>query len=377
MRSTSINKADDALDGWLNTPADNPRSQRIISMSFFSNVVALFIKGTVGILCGSQVLVADAVHTLSDVIGFGVNYVGLRTMSPSSDTATFIQSTLIGTIVLLSGVWIFADNTVLLLTSEPLHPGLLGLVVAGASILTNCYLFVCSRRVSRESNDSNTFICMVQNKTNLFASCLAFAGMLLADLGFVVFDPICALVVGCLLFKASFDVFQHTAAKQSSLVASHKPFVLVTVGTLACCIVGFFVHDFLAREEVILVPAQGIAMTSPVDSVLGRADYFIILNADNTVTTVPNSTRYASGDVSDVFIGTVKINKVNTVLASKIGTEMFSDLQSEGVKMYYIDRLGTVGQILSDYRKGAFRLARSSNVAKGYGRNTMRWLRPW
>ena len=43
MRSTSINKADDALDGWLNTPADNPRSQRIISMSFYSNVVALFI----------------------------------------------------------------------------------------------------------------------------------------------------------------------------------------------------------------------------------------------------------------------------------------------------------------------------------------------
>ena len=377
MESMIIDKEQDPLDGWLSGPAHTPGSHRVISLSLLSNAVALFIKGSVGILCGSQALVADAVHTLSDVFGFGVNYVGSRTTSPGSDTVPLIQGILIGTIVFLSGVWIFADNTVLLLSGEPLHPGLLGLVVAALSILVNCYLFACSRRASRESSDSNTFICMVQNETNLLSSCLAFAGMLLADLGLVVFDPICALAVGCLLFKASYEVFQHTFAEQSSLALSHKRYILTTVGVPACGIVGFFVHGAFMREEVILVPAQGIAMTSPVDSVLGRADYYVILNADKTVTTVASDARNVSGDVSDNFIGTVRINKVNTVLASKIGTEMFSDLQSASVRMYYFDRPGTVEQIVSDYRDGAFQRARTSNVAKGYGRNKIRWLRPW
>lgn len=377
MHSINIDNRDDSLDSMLSGTACTPRSQRLISISFFTNAVALFVKGGVGILCGSQALVADAVHTLSDVFGFGVNYVGARATSSCTDTGSFFQGALIGTIVFLSGVWIFADNTVLLLSAEPLHPGLLGLVVAGVSILVNCYLFACSRRASGESNDSNTFICMVQNETNLFSSCLAFAGMLLADLGLVIFDPICALAVGCLLFKASYEVFQHTFAEQSSLALSHKRRVLATAGALALCIVGFFVHGTFMRDEVILVPAQGIAMTSPVDSVLGRADYYVILNPDKTVTTVTSGARYVSGDVSDNFIGTVRINKVNTVLASKIGTEMFSDLRSAGVRMFYFDQPGTVEQIIADYRNGAFQRARTSNVAKGYGRNKVRWLRPW
>lgn len=372
-----IDKEAGSLDVWPSDPPRAPAGRRIVSISLLSNTVALCIKGSVGVLCGSQALVADAVHTLSDVFGFGVNYVGSRGASPSSDTASFIQGILIGAIVFLSGVWIFADNTVLLLAGEPMHPGLLGLVVAGVSILANCYLFACSRRASRNSNDSSLFICVVQNETNLFSSCLAFVGMLLADLGLVICDPICALLVGCLLFKASYEVFQHTFAAQSSLALSHKRQVLATVGALACCIVGFFIHGSLLKAEVILVPAQGVSMTSPVESVLGRADYFLILNADQSVTTVSSGARYVAGDVSDGFMGTVKLNKVTTVLAFKIGTEMFADLQSVGVKMYYIDRPGTVEQIMSNYRNGAFQRARASNVAKGYGRNTIRWLRPW
>jgi len=377
MESMIIDKEQDPLDGWLSGPARTPGRHRVISLSLLSNAVALFIKGSVGILCGSQALVADAVHTLSDVFGFGVNYVGSRTTSPGSDTVPLIQGILIGTIVFLSGVWILADNTVLLLTDDPMHPGLLGLVVAGVSILVNGYLFACARRASRESSDSNIFICSVQNETNLFASCLVFMGMLLADLGLVVCDPICALLVGCLLFKASYEVFQHTFSGQSSLALSHKRYVLAAVGALGCCILGFFIRGSVMGAEVILVPAQGASMASPVDSVLGRADYFLILNADKSVTTVSNGARYIAGDVSDNLIGTVRVNKVTAVLASKIGAEMFTDLRSAGVKMYYIDRPGTVEQIISNYRNGTFQRARTSNVAKGYGRDTIRWLRPW
>jgi len=92
---------------------------------------------------------------------------------------------------------------------------------------------------------------------------------------------------------------------------------------------------------------------------------------------IVNGSRYSRGDVSSSFMAIVRLKKIDVVLAPKIGAEMFTDLKSAGVRMYYIDRPGTVGQLFLDHQHGHLELAKAPNVGKGYGRDKIRWLAPW
>ena len=105
----------------------NPKSpfcgrcgENVILRSLYTHVISTLVKFIVGVLTGSQVLLADAIHSISDTISFGVNYVGVRQEKASKRT----QSILIGSLMFLSGVWILADNVAILIADTPVHPGL-------------------------------------------------------------------------------------------------------------------------------------------------------------------------------------------------------------------------------------------------------------
>ena len=352
--------------------------KRVLSGSFFISFGGMVAKAGVGIICGSQALVADAMHSLADTVSFGINYAGAAS-GASKNKPAYVQSVLIGAIILLMGIWIFADNVAILIKGTAAHPGLFGLIVAGASLLVNWHLYRLTGCASRKFNDPNLFICNVQNRSNFFAACLTLAGVLLAELGLVFFDPLCAIIIGYLLFNGAAEIFKEAFAQTPTSPLLSKQYVLLFVGILACGIIGFFVYDIqstIGRREVVLIPARGPLVTSQVDRVLGRARYFVIIDtAGRTMLPIENKSRYLQGDVSDSVIAIIRDNKVNVVLAENIGVEMFADLEAAHVRMYYIDRRGTVETILSDYKRGSLPIARAPNVQKGYGK--VRWLAPW
>ena len=341
------------------------------------NIVSTVTKGAVGLLVGSQVLVADAVHSLTDCVSFGINYAD----ESANRDLTFLQSALIGAIMFLCGVWILADNMYMLTTGTLARPGILGLIVASFSTLANFRLFKISECANNSKpGEQNIFLCMVQNKVNFFSSCLAVGGILLADIGLVVLDPICAIFIGILQLRGAKEIFQQIYTKQRPAPYLFKRLALL-VSILSCFIIGFFVHtadSTLSSREVVLVPSQGTTAESQAESILGRAPYFIIINSSK-LTFIPfsNTNRNAAGSVSADFISFVKQQKVGVILAHSIGEEMFTDLRSAGITMYYFDQPGTVADTFERYTSRQLEIATTSNVAKGFGKHRFRWLRPW
>jgi len=154
---------------------------------------------------------------------------------------------------------------------------------------------------------------------------------------------------------------------------------MLAVGILSCFIVAFYAYrvtDNLSHNKVILIPAQGTTIASPVDAVLGRAQYFIIMDLRaNTMTLFSNEVRLYNADVSNNLVAIVRDKRVDAVIAYKIGTEMFADLQAEGVKMYYVNEPTTVERVISDYQHNRLEVAMVPNVSQRYGQ--IGWLRPW
>ena len=352
--------------------------RRILSLSFATIISSTIIKAVVGIICGSRVLVSNAVSSFTDCINIGINYAGSRSSTPDP----FRQSLIIATIMFLSAVWVCANNVVTLISGVMLRPGLWALFIAVFASVINWYHYritVCANKSNLD--DQNVLLCMIICKSDFFASGITSVGILLAVNGLLFFDPLCGIVIGCIMFSESFEILDHAFAKQGPSGASIKRFAMVTAGLLSCCIIGFYINDALGilnRRAIVLVPSQGTQIDSPVDTVLGRAQFFIIINTkNNTIKSITNTSRYLKTDVSNDLLALLKDNNVGVILAHNIGAELFTDLRIAGVRMYYIDRPGTVRDTLSAYQNGQFELATGPNVKKGFGRNEIRWFAPW
>lgn len=354
---------------------------RVISVSFFANIASVLFKGIVGFLGGSQALIADAFHSLTDTTSFGINYYGVRTSTVRSLDISVNQTAFIGSITLLAGVWIAGHNLSLLIIGQTTHPGIFGVIVALASCGLNWYLYQISKCVATQFDDLNIAVCKIQNRTNFIASCLSFAGVLLADLGFLFCDPLSAVIIGCLMIGAGVEVFSSVFTGETLAEGAAIRTTTRWVGGLSLIIACFFVYTTartLDRKHVVLIPSEGPTLESRVDTVLGRARYFVIYNEkEGTVDSLLNTDINLDGDVSHNLIAIVKSNDVDVVLAEIIGPEMFKDLTRIHTDIYYIDNPGMVRDMYLEYKKHHLRLAKSSNVDKKYGRSRVRWMSPW
>ena len=351
---------------------------QVVYGSLLATIAGLVLKGAIGILCGSRAVFADAVHAFADTISFGVN---ASDAGGSAGPRSFGRSVLIGSVIFVSGVWVLTDNTATLISGTQSHPGLWAVVVALASAVANYHLYRFSECANARAGDSSTFVCVVQNKTNFFAACISLFGVGMAELGLTYFDPICALVIGSLLLASAVTILRDALAQESAGAGTARRIAWLSAGLPACLVMGLFawrVFDSIGRRDVILIPARGMTASSPVDDVLGRAAYFVIVDTrSGAVTSFVNQNRNLNGDVSNGLLSLVKATSVEVVLAHSIGREMFADLRQAGVKMYYFAGPETVSQVLSDFRHGRLDLARAPNVSRGHGLSEVRWLEPW
>jgi predicted Fe-Mo cluster-binding NifX family protein len=347
---------------------------QVISTSFHVTLLGLLLKSVVGYLSGSHALMADALHSVADSAAFGLNRFGAQKHA----AARYWFSMVMGIITFVSGVWIFADSVAVIIIGEYSHPGILGCVVAGFSVLVNFHLYRVSACASGKCQSQAVTLCMIQNRTNCYAACMAFLGTVLADLGVMVCDPAFAILIGFFLFMGAFEIFGEALAQTPQQGSSAKPALVIVLVVLSCLIIGIICNRALNRDNVILVPAEGGSPESQVDSVLGRAHYFVIYDAThNQLKPVYNTYRFVKGDVSEHLVKLLIVEKVNVVLSHQIGPEMFADLNGAGARIYYVDHPQTVRQALANYQQKRFPRATASNVARGFGRSGMQWLSPW
>ena len=337
------------------------------------------VKAVVGVITGSKVLVAEAVHSFSDCFAFGINYYGTR----SDRFPALIQSILIGAIMFIAGVWVCADNLAIICSRIPARPGLFALLVAGISIVVNAHLYrvsACTHR--RDPKNSNVFMFMVQNRTNLFAACFGFLGIFFAVLGLVYFDPVGALFIGGFQIHGALQIFRECfAQKHIKAAAQTRMRIAWALGILTLWIVLLFTQIVLTtldRRNLILIPAEGGTIDSPVSSLLGRAPYLWVFDLKNkTAVMRVNKSRYYNVEESIILGATVKEHNIGVVLAGKVGPRMFSTLRGNGVRIYYFDAAPSVGAVFSDYKQGRLKLAATANSTAGFGRTQVRWLGPW
>ncbi len=207
MKEKSLNKSEKYLAGKRGT---------VIGAA--TNLLLSMLKLAAGIFGRSEALIADAVHSLSDLVSDIVVLVSLKVaQKPVDESRPYgygkvetVGTGALGIILIAVAVGMFWDAVKSI--NEGVSSVPTGIALAGAffSILANEMLFRYSIKVGRRVHSPSVIANAWHHRSDALSSLAALAGAGAAMMGWPIFDPIAALIVTVLIFKVGWEIISES-----------------------------------------------------------------------------------------------------------------------------------------------------------------------
>ncbi len=224
-----------------------------ILISLICNLLLVFVKGVTGLLANSNALVADAFHSMTDVIAFFINYrackdsescaiadkTGTNEEIRQKITDIEVKATYCTGIFLLTvGMSIYFYNAMVILLGRMAQPEPITLVVAVVvwAVYIGLYQYL-----KRAGNNAERHCVMTnrnadwQNNFNVISGAVVVIGLTGAMLGFTFMDELAAVVVGSMLIALGIKWIAETKEAVGRPIRRH--FRLIIVGSILVSLV--------------------------------------------------------------------------------------------------------------------------------------------
>jgi cation diffusion facilitator family transporter len=169
-------------------------------------------KGFIGIIANSSALIADAGHSVSDLLSDGITLWAVRMSGIPKDknhpyghgkfetVGTFI----IALLLLFTGIGVAGH--VFNRMDAPVVPGTIALWMAGIAIIVKEALFHVTRMVGRRTGSRVLMANAWHHRSDAISSVAALLGIAGAQLGIPLMDPIAGMLVAGLIIKTGIDI---------------------------------------------------------------------------------------------------------------------------------------------------------------------------
>jgi divalent metal cation (Fe/Co/Zn/Cd) transporter len=205
-----------------------------IFVSLICNILLVLGKGIAGILVNSNALVADAIHSMTDVIAFFINYracedcqmygridrKGTNRKLRQRITETEIRATYyMGIFLLTIGLAICLHNFLILVLDRAEKPDSISVLVAFVALAIYGWLY----KYSKGTNNDDVKECIRtrqnshwQNQMNLVSGSTVVVGLVGTMFGFIFMDEFAAVVVGSILIAMAVKLIIETKGELST-----------------------------------------------------------------------------------------------------------------------------------------------------------------
>ena len=201
-------------------PDDAKRvTMQVSTVGIVCNAALTVFKLVAGIVAHSSAIVADAVHSASDILGSLIVMIGAVFSHKAADAShpygheklECIASILLGNILVLVGAAIGYAGVMKIVRGETLAaPGVLALIAAVVSIGVKeglyWYTIAAAKRIRSVSLKAEAW----HHRSDALSSIGSFAGVLGARLGVPILDPIASIVICLFIFKVAFGIFRES-----------------------------------------------------------------------------------------------------------------------------------------------------------------------
>jgi cation diffusion facilitator family transporter len=189
--------------------------QRASMVAIIGNILLTIFNFIIGTFSGSTALVAEAAHTLSDVITSIIALIGFKIgMKPADEEHQYghgraepVVGLIIVVFLVVVAYEILSDVYVKLLMNESLQaPDLTAAGMAIIGIVVNYTMTMYLIRSGRKINSPALIADGQHQKVDIFSSAAVLVGVIGAQLGFPILDPIVAIFIAFMVLKTAFTV---------------------------------------------------------------------------------------------------------------------------------------------------------------------------
>ena len=189
------------------------RLERTAILSICGNALVSIVKFLAGTAFGSVALVADAVHSFTDIIGSVGVFFGARFSDIKSEKFPYglyklenLVSLFISLIVFGTGVEIALESWAKIAVPSEIR-GLEAIAAAAFSLVIVFALAKYKEKVGKEENSPSMKSEARHSLLDAYGSVGVIAGLALASFGFPAFDPLIGLAIAVLVFRAGAEIF--------------------------------------------------------------------------------------------------------------------------------------------------------------------------
>lgn len=195
---------------------------RVSAVSVFFNIVLTAFKLVAGIAGKSSAMVADAVHSLSDVAGSGLVMLGAKLSGKESDPEhpygherlECVVALILANLLLLIGAGIgYNGIRDLMDPTAQAVPGMLALSAAVVSLAVKEALFWYTRAAAKKINSVSLMAEAWHHRSDALSSIGSFVGILGAILGYPVLQPLACLLIALMILKVAVDIYRDTLSR--------------------------------------------------------------------------------------------------------------------------------------------------------------------
>ncbi|TET70985.1 MAG: cation transporter [Candidatus Aminicenantes bacterium] len=196
----------------------NERQKKIRSITLWGvllNIFLVALKLVSGIFIGSSALIADGVHSLSDLATDFVVLIGTRLSSRPPDKAhpyghgklDTIASLLIGLVLLVISFGLIWSAGILIFQQKHNYPGYMILIVAFVSVVSKEIIFFITRKVSRITQSTVLYANAWHHRSDSLSSFAVLIGGVVSLFGWGYADQVATIVVGFMIIGVAGKIF--------------------------------------------------------------------------------------------------------------------------------------------------------------------------
>jgi len=183
-----------------------------------ANITLWIFKLFAGIVGRSSAMIADALHTASDLLTSVIVLVGFKVAQIPPDDhhpygharAESIAGKIVALILIAFGIKVFFDSLHIITGHKLVRPGSIALIAAVVSIAIKYVLFYYVYKMGKRINSTSLIADAYHHKSDAISSIAALIGIGCAMLGLEIMDPIAGMIVAGMVIKTGIVSF-HSA----------------------------------------------------------------------------------------------------------------------------------------------------------------------
>ncbi|MDR0315027.1 MAG: cation diffusion facilitator family transporter [Oscillospiraceae bacterium] len=201
-------------------------AMKVSRNTLIGNTALVAVKAFAGVYAHSAAMLADSIHSLSDILSTVIVMVGVKLAGKEADQKhpygherfECVAAIILSGILLFTGVGIGFTGVKSIISMEYgkfTIPGFIALIAAIISIVSKESMYWYTRIAAKKVNSDALMADAWHHRSDALSSIGSFAGILGARLGFPVLDPLAAIIICLIIIKVSVDIFRDAIGKMT------------------------------------------------------------------------------------------------------------------------------------------------------------------